>query len=223
MALSGSLVQIGRVRLQVGAGTATPGMFWRIQTRVVSEVKNSVSYSRSENMTGSYPRKVAIIGLRHDHVGSIGPEKQGLIQVFRRLEEVEIAAYCEDTNTGLLNAAYEHGSDASVYISVDDLIADEDFDIASITLLPNEIPEVGIKLAEAGKHFFTEKQFARRKEFFSSLLALAPISPAGRESRPASRVAPTRGSQPSFATRPQPTLFSALLPTARALSPRACA
>ena len=174
-------------------------------------------------MTGSYPRKVAIIGLRHGHVGSIGPEKQGLIQTFWRLEEVEIAAYCEDTNTGLLDAASEHDSDASVYASVDDLIADEDFDIASITLPPNEIPEVGIKLAETGKHFFMEKQFARMKELFSSLLALAPISPAGWERRPAPRVAPTPGSQPGFATRPRPTLFSALLPTARVLSPRACA
>ena len=121
-------------------------------------------------MASDYPRRVAIIGLRHGHVGSIGPEKQGLIQTFRQIEEAEIVAYCEDTDTGLLDAASEHDSGASVYTSVDDLIADEDFDVASVTLPANEIPEVGIKLAEAGKHFYMEKQFARRATDLAELV-----------------------------------------------------
>ena len=37
----------------------------------------------------------------------------------------------------------------------------EDFALACVVLPANEIPAVGIKLAEAGKHFFVEKQFAR--------------------------------------------------------------
>jgi predicted dehydrogenase len=105
--------------------------------------------------------KMAIVGLRHGHVGSIGPEKAGLIKNFQYLDEVEIVAYCEEVDTALLDPAKEHDPDASVYTSLDDLIANEDFDVACIAMPANEIPPTGIKLAEAGKHFFMEKQFAR--------------------------------------------------------------
>ena len=37
----------------------------------------------------------------------------------------------------------------------------EEFALGCVVLPANEIPAVGIKLAEAGKHFFVEKQFAR--------------------------------------------------------------
>ena len=41
--------------------------------------------------------RAAMVGLRHGHMGSIGPEKPGYIQTFKRLEDVEVVAYFEDT------------------------------------------------------------------------------------------------------------------------------
>ena len=108
--------------------------------------------------------KAACIGLRHGHMGTIGPSMPGWIHTFRQLNGVEVVAYCEDTAIDSLAEAAEYHPEASVYESVDDLIERHDFDFAFIALPANEIPGVGIKLAEAGKHFFMEKQFARRAE-----------------------------------------------------------
>ena len=105
--------------------------------------------------------KVAIVGLRHGHMGSIGPAKPGLIHMYHYLDEFEVVAYCEETDTSLLDPAKEHDPEAGVYTSLDDMIANEDFDLACVAMPANEIPQTGIKLAEAGKHFFMEKQFAR--------------------------------------------------------------
>ena len=105
--------------------------------------------------------KVAIVGLRHGHMGTIGPAKPGLIHMYHYLDEFEVVAYCEETDTSMLDPAKEHAPGAGVYTSLDDMIANEDFDLAVVAMPANEIPETGIKLAEAGKHFFMEKQFAR--------------------------------------------------------------
>ena len=105
--------------------------------------------------------RVALVGLRHPHVGSFGSEKPSYIHTLRQLEGVQVVAYCEDTDPKLLDPAREFEPGAHLYSSVDDLIAQEDFDMAFVILPANEIPEVGIKLAEAGKHFYMEKQFAR--------------------------------------------------------------
>ena len=105
--------------------------------------------------------KVAIVGLRHGHMGSIGPAKPGLIHMYHYLDEFEVVAYCEETDTSLLDPAKEYDPEAGVYTSLDDMIANEDFDLACVAMPANEIPQTGIKLAEAGKHFFMEKQFAR--------------------------------------------------------------
>jgi predicted dehydrogenase len=105
--------------------------------------------------------KVAIVGLRHGHMGSIGPAKPGLIHMYQYLDEFEVVAYCEETDTSLLDPAKEFDAEAGVYTSLDDMIANEDFDLACVAMPANEIPPTGIKLAEAGKHFFMEKQFAR--------------------------------------------------------------
>ncbi|MDP7578001.1 MAG: Gfo/Idh/MocA family oxidoreductase [SAR202 cluster bacterium] len=106
--------------------------------------------------------KAVIIGLRHPHSGSIGPSRPGYIHSFRQLEGVDVVAYCEDTDLSLLDEATEFDPGAGIYTNLDDLLACEDFDIACVTLPANEVPRTGIKLAEAGKHFFMEKQFARR-------------------------------------------------------------
>ena len=121
-------------------------------------------------MAGSTPLKTAMIGLRHGHVGSIGPENPGYIASFRGLEGVEVVAYCEDVEPQLLEPARRHHPTAHLYTSVDELIAHEDFDVACIVLPAYQVAEVGIKLAEAGKHFYMEKQFARTAEDLKPLV-----------------------------------------------------
>ncbi len=114
-------------------------------------------------MTPEKPLRVAMIGLRHPHVGSLDPARPapGYIHTFKQIPNVEIVAYCEDSDSSLLDLARAFDPGARVYTSVDDLLAKEDFALACVVLPANEIPGVGIKLAEAGKHFFVEKQFAR--------------------------------------------------------------
>ena len=106
--------------------------------------------------------KTAMIGLRHGHMGKIGAEPSGYIGTFRQLEGVDVVAYCEDTDPSLLEPVHQFHPEARTYTSVDALIEREDFDLAVVVLPACEIPEVGLKLAEAGKHFYMEKQFARR-------------------------------------------------------------
>ena len=113
--------------------------------------------------------KTALIGLRHPHIGSFGMEKPSYIHTLKQLQGVELVAYCEDTDSKRLDLARESDPAAHHYSSVDDLIANEDFDLAFVVLPANEIPVVGIKLAEAGKHFYMEKQFARRAEDLAEL------------------------------------------------------
>jgi len=105
--------------------------------------------------------KVAIVGLSLGHAGTIGPKKPLMIANFRNMENVEIVAYCEEDNPSLLEEAELHDPDANVYDSVDELIAREDFDMASVVLTPRDLPSTCIKLADAGKHIFMDKQFAR--------------------------------------------------------------
>ncbi len=121
---------------------------------------------------GGNPLKAVCIGLQHGHMGTIGPVKPGWIHTFRQLEGVEIVAYCEDTATEKLAEAAEYDPEASVYTSVDDLIEKQDFDFAFMALPANEIPGIGIKLAEAGKHFFIEKQFARRADDMAEMVRI---------------------------------------------------
>ena len=109
------------------------------------------------------PLRAAIIGLRHGHVGRLDPRNpsEGYIHTFKQLDGVQVVAYCEDTAPELLDYARQFDPDAHCYGSVDDLLDGGEFDLACVVLPPNEVPGVGIKLAEAGKHFFMEKQFAR--------------------------------------------------------------
>ncbi|MBM4437130.1 MAG: Gfo/Idh/MocA family oxidoreductase, partial [Actinobacteria bacterium] len=105
----------------------------------------------------------ALIGLRHPHVGRVDPAKPsfGYIHTFKQLDGVRVVAYCEDADPSLLQHVRAFDPDAHTYASVDDLIAREDFELACVVLPANQVPPTGIKLAQAGKHFFMEKQFAR--------------------------------------------------------------
>ena len=67
--------------------------------------------------------KAAIIGLRHPHAGSIGPGRPGYIHSFRQLEDVDVVAYCEDTDPSLLDEATEFDPDATTYTNLDELLA----------------------------------------------------------------------------------------------------
>ena len=114
-------------------------------------------------MTGAGTIRAAIVGLRHSHVGRLNPKNSspGHAHSFKQLKGVEVVAYCEDTDSRLLDDARAFDPNANLYHSVDELIDREDFQLACVCLPANEVPVAGIKLANAGKHFFMEKQFGR--------------------------------------------------------------
>ena len=101
-------------------------------------------------MAGLRTLKAAIVGLRHGHMGSIGPEKPGYVQTFKALEDVQVVAYCEDTEPERLEPVATEDPQASAYTSLDDLIATEDFDVAMVGLPANEAP-AGFDVAQAAK------------------------------------------------------------------------
>jgi UDP-N-acetyl-2-amino-2-deoxyglucuronate dehydrogenase len=120
-------------------------------------------------VTGKKTLRAAMVGLRHGHMGSIGTEHPGYIQTFKGLDDVEVVAYFEDTETERLAPVATEDPGAKAYTSLDDLIANEEFDVAMVGLPANEVPAAGIKLAEAGKHFYMEKQFARNADDLAEL------------------------------------------------------
>jgi predicted dehydrogenase len=113
-----------------------------------------------EEMTGSDDLKIAIVGMRHGHVGQPGAGT-GYLETLKHVRGAKVVAYCEDSDAELLAQAGVHQPGAALYDNVDDLIANEDFDVGWIVLPAAEVPGAGIKLADAGKHFYMEKQFAR--------------------------------------------------------------
>ena len=50
------------------------------------------------------PLRVAMIGLRHPHVGSLDPARPspGYIHTFKQIPDVQVVAYCEDSDPLLL-------------------------------------------------------------------------------------------------------------------------
>lgn len=107
--------------------------------------------------------KIALIGLRHGHTGKPG-SGTGYLETLKHVEGAKLVAYCEDSDPHLLDAIGRHHPGSNLYDNIDNLIEKEDFDVAWVVLPPSQVPSVGIKLAEAGKHFFMEKQFARKSE-----------------------------------------------------------
>ena len=114
--------------------------------------------------------RVAFVGMRHGHIGKIGPKASGYIEAIRQLEGAETVAYCEDVEPERLEEAKKYDPNASRYSSLDELLAKEEFEMAMVSGPAAWIPPTGIKLAEAGKHFFMEKQFARRAEDLAELV-----------------------------------------------------
>ena len=104
--------------------------------------------------------RVAHVGLSIGHAGSFDDSKPRLLHDFRRLENVEVVAYCELYDSSFLDTAKRYDPAAGLYSSVEELIAGEDFDLACVVLYPRDLPGALLELAEAGKHFTVDKQFA---------------------------------------------------------------
>ena len=110
--------------------------------------------------------KAAMVGLRI-HAGSLHPDKNhGLLKSFKGQEGVEVVAYCEwaSDQAEALDEIRRMDPDARIYTDLDDLLANEDFDLAAIMLSPNEAMPTALRLAESGKHIFIEKQAGRTAE-----------------------------------------------------------
>jgi predicted dehydrogenase len=111
-------------------------------------------------MTSNKTLRAVHIGLSVGHAGSFDDSRPRLIHDFRRLENVDVVAYCELYDPSFLDTAKKHHPEAGLYSSVDDLIANEEFDVACVVLHPRDVPDALLKLANAGKHFLVDKQFA---------------------------------------------------------------
>lgn len=96
--------------------------------------------------------KVGIIGYgwaAAAHIDAINGTDQGTVTAVyssRDLDDAEISAL--------------HGSEIKSYNSVDDMIANADIDVVSITSYPNQHREQAIAAANAGKHVILEKPMA---------------------------------------------------------------
>ena len=121
-------------------------------------------------MDGDRILRTAIVGLRHDHVGSFGPQSPGYLHTLQHSAGVEIVAFCEGADPERLQEARRHYPAAGIYTNVDDLIEHEDFELAWVVLPAADVPRAGVKLAEAGKHFYMEKQFARTSADLAELV-----------------------------------------------------
>lgn len=85
-------------------------------------------------MAGDRTLRTAIVGLRHGHVGSFGPESPGYLHTLQHTAGVEIVAFCEDADPARLQEARRHYPAAGIHTSVDDLIEQEDFELAWVVL-----------------------------------------------------------------------------------------
>lgn len=108
--------------------------------------------------------RVVHVGISTGHAGSFDSSKPRLIRRFQELDGVDVVGYCETYDPSFLDKASKSNPKAGLYTNVDDLISNQDFDLACVVLLPRDVPDVLLKLAEAGKHFMVDKQFARRSQ-----------------------------------------------------------
>ena len=74
-------------------------------------------------MTKDRTLRAAHVGLSIGHAGSFDDSKPRLIHDFRRLENVEVVAYCELYDASFLDVAKRYDPAAGLYSSVEDLIA----------------------------------------------------------------------------------------------------
>ena len=114
-------------------------------------------------MSAKAPLRVAVVGLRI-HAGGLEPEgNHGLIKSFHAQEDVEVVAYSEwdaDEEEALASLA-RHDPEARIFDNLCELFEWDGFDAAVVMLPPDEATRAAMRLAEAGKHMFIEKQAAR--------------------------------------------------------------
>jgi predicted dehydrogenase len=115
-------------------------------------------------MTDQKTLKAVHIGMSTGHAGSLDSSRPRLIRTFQQLEGVEVVGYCETYDPSFLDQARAFNPAAGLYTSVDNLIENQEFDLACVVVLPRDVPDVLLKLANAGKHFLVDKQFARKSE-----------------------------------------------------------
>ena len=108
--------------------------------------------------------------MRHGHIGKIGPKASGYIEAIRQLKGAETVAYCEAVEPERLEEAKKYDPNASVIPASTSFSRKRSSRWRWCPGPAAWIPPTGIKLAEAGKHFFMEKQFARRAEDLAELV-----------------------------------------------------
>jgi UDP-N-acetyl-2-amino-2-deoxyglucuronate dehydrogenase len=126
-------------------------------------------------MKTSQPLRAAVVGLRM-HAGGLEPDRNhGLIKSFHAQEDAEVVAYCEwDAGEAEALAALARFDPAArFYTSLDDLLNDDAFDVAVVMVPPSEATPAALRLAEAGKHLYIEKQAARTAPELLPLCRLA--------------------------------------------------
>ena len=122
-----------------------------------------------------HPLRAAMVGLRI-HAGGLEPDhNHGLIKSFHAQDDVEVVAYCEwePAESEALATLKQLDPAARIYTNLDDLLAEEAFDLAVVMLPPNEAISTALRLAAAGKHLFIEKQAARTAAELLPLCRLA--------------------------------------------------
>ena len=126
-------------------------------------------------MNSSEPLRVAVVGLRI-HAGGLEPDgNHGLIKSFHAQEDAEVVAYCEwePDEEAALESLARHDPKARIFTDLGDLLEWGEFDAAVVMLSPVEATGATIRLAEAGKHMFIEKQAARTAPELLPLCQLA--------------------------------------------------
>ena len=126
-------------------------------------------------MSAKEPLRVAVVGLRI-HAGGLEPEgNHGLIKSFHAQEDVEVVAYSEwdAAEEAALASLARYDPEARIFTDLGDLLAWGEFEAAVVMLSPDEATGATLRLAEAGKHMFIEKQAARTAPELLPLCQLA--------------------------------------------------
>lgn len=92
--------------------------------------------------------RVAIVGFRHGHIGSI-------IKAAQAMDSVEIVGYVEESSDDL--SIVERAGVELTHATVDDLLDDVDFDLLCCGDYYAKRGGLAIKALKAGRHFHTDK------------------------------------------------------------------
>ena len=117
--------------------------------------------------------KTAVVGLRI-HAGDLDPDgNHGLLKSFKAQADVDVVAYCEwdRSEAAALEAIRKADPEAGIHTDLSALLAEVEFDAALVMLPPSEAAPAALRLAEAGKHLYIEKQAGRTAAELDPLFA----------------------------------------------------